>query len=377
MKLNLLAGAALAAVFAASGVSAQETGWYGAVDLGYHWPQSVKTESDQNAPDGAHYHWAWKSEKDWTGFVRLGYQFNPNWRAEVEGGYRPGDLKSVHGPAQRLPVGLCTPGVTRTAAAPACGSPDGSIESWSLMANVIYDFAPGSWLNPFLGAGVGINRLDVKTLGQFSSVPGAITATNPAIQNLTVDDDDLAIAWQAIAGASIKATDKLKIDFTYRYITGGEHTWQSLGSNSLQPGAFEGQYRDQSVTVGLRYSFASPPPPPPPQYEAREFIVYFPFDQSVLTPEAQSVVSEAAKYSNDGHATKIVVVGHTDTSGSPKYNAKLSERRARAVADALASQGVPTTALAVDWKGESAPAVATGDGVKEPLNRRSTISINF
>ncbi|RYF88157.1 MAG: OmpA family protein, partial [Caulobacteraceae bacterium] len=33
--------------------------------------------------------------------------------------------------------------------------------------------------------------------------------------------------------------------------------------------------------------------------------------------------------------------------------------------------------LSVDWKGESEPAVATGDGVKEPLNRRSTISINF
>lgn len=120
-----------------------------------------------------------------------------------------------------------------------------------------------------------------------------------------------------------------------------------------------------------------PPPPPPPAFEAREFIVYFPFDQSVLTPEAQSVVTEAAKYSNDGKATKIIVVGHTDTSGSPKYNAKLSERRARAVADALVSQGVSQNVLGVDWKGESAPAVATGDGVKEPLNRRSTISINF
>jgi OOP family OmpA-OmpF porin len=54
--------------------------------------ESIKTESDVNAPDGAHYHWAWKSQNDWTGFVRLGYQFNPNWRAEVEGGYRPGDL---------------------------------------------------------------------------------------------------------------------------------------------------------------------------------------------------------------------------------------------------------------------------------------------
>ena len=97
----------------------------------------------------------------------------------------------------------------------------------------------------------------------------------------------------------------------------------------------------------------------------------------MLTPEAQSVVSEAASYATSGNATKLVVVGHTDTSGSPKYNAKLSERRARAVADALVSQGVPQNVLGVDWKGESAPAVATGDGVKEPLNRRSTISINF
>ena len=34
MKLKLLAGAAMAAAFAASGAAAQE-GWYGAVDLGY------------------------------------------------------------------------------------------------------------------------------------------------------------------------------------------------------------------------------------------------------------------------------------------------------------------------------------------------------
>ncbi len=39
--------------------------------------------------------------------------------------------------------------------------------------------------------------------------------------------------------------------------------------------------------------------------------------------------------------------------------------------------GVSQTALSVDWKGETQPAVATGDGVKEPLNRRSTIDINF
>ncbi|MDO8296851.1 MAG: hypothetical protein Q7T19_16280, partial [Caulobacter sp.] len=45
--------------------------------------------------------------------------------------------------------------------------------------------------------------------------------------------------------------------------------------------------------------------------------------------------------------------------------------------DALVGLGVAAGTLAVDWKGETDLAVATGDGVKEPLNRRSTISINF
>jgi len=112
-------------------------------------------------------------------------------------------------------------------------------------------------------------------------------------------------------------------------------------------------------------------------YEAREFVVYFPFDQYVLTPEAQQVISQAADYAKGGNATRVVVVGHADTSGSAAYNVRLSERRAKATADALVGSGLAQTALAVDWKGESQPAVATGDGVKEPLNRRATININF
>ena len=106
-------------------------------------------------------------------------------------------------------------------------------------------------------------------------------------------------------------------------------------------------------------------------------MVYFPFDQYVLTPEAQTVVQQAAAYSNDGHATRIVVVGHTDTSGGVAYNMRLSERRAKATADSLVSLGVAQATLNVDWKGKSDLAVPTPDGVKEPLNRRSTISINF
>jgi outer membrane protein OmpA-like peptidoglycan-associated protein len=110
---------------------------------------------------------------------------------------------------------------------------------------------------------------------------------------------------------------------------------------------------------------------------AKEFIVYFPFDQYALTTEAQMVVQQAADYAKAGNATKIVVVGYTDTSGSVKYNLRLSERRAKAVADALVADGVQSTVLSVDWKGKSDLAVPTADGVKEPLNRRATININF
>jgi OOP family OmpA-OmpF porin len=106
-------------------------------------------------------------------------------------------------------------------------------------------------------------------------------------------------------------------------------------------------------------------------------VVYFPFDQYVLTPEASTVVSTAADYANAGHATKIVVVGHTDTSGGVAYNLRLSERRAKAVADALVAKGVSGSVMNVDWKGKTDLAVPTPDGVKEPLNRRTTIDINF
>ena len=111
--------------------------------------------------------------------------------------------------------------------------------------------------------------------------------------------------------------------------------------------------------------------------EAKEFVVYFPFDKFDLTTEAQQVVQQAADYAKMGNATKVLVVGHTDTSGSAQYNLRLSERRAKAVADALVGAGVNQSVLSVDWKGKTDLAVQTGDNVKEPLNRRATININF
>jgi outer membrane protein OmpA-like peptidoglycan-associated protein len=117
--------------------------------------------------------------------------------------------------------------------------------------------------------------------------------------------------------------------------------------------------------------------PPPAVPAAREFVVYFDWDRSDLTAEASSVVTQAANYAKSGRPTRILVVGHADTSGSAAYNVGLSNRRSRTVADALVAQGVNGGVISLDGKGETALARATADGVREPLNRRATIGINF
>ena len=383
MKIRLLAGVAAVALCAASGASAQSalSGWYLAGDVGYHTTDGVKGKSSVNGTDGKPLQWTFSADDDWAGFGRIGYRFTPNWRVEGEYGYRSGDIEGVRGSAAApQPQGLCKAGIERTTAAPLCGKPDGELKATTLMANVIYDFMPGSSWRPFIGAGVGTAWVHNKVYGQLSGVP----AGGAQFQNTSFDDVDQALAWQGLLGVAWDFAPNWSLDLTGRYLQTDDLQWGSVTANTgpaglpvYDVGTFEGKYKDTSLTLGIRYTFGSPPPPPAAAYEAKEFVVYFPFDQYVLTPEAQAVISQAADYAKGGNATKIVVVGHTDTSGSPKYNAKLSERRAKAVADGLVGAGVAATTLAVDWKGESEPAVATGDGVKEPLNRRSTISINF
>jgi len=271
------------------------------------------------------------------------------------------------------PQGLCN----ITPATGPCYSPEGDITSTTLMANVIYDFGYSAWgVRPFVGLGVGANHVNTDTVGRLRQ--------NPAVA-FAADDSSTKFAAQAIAGLAWSVSDRANIDLTYRYLTGDAsfNTFTSSAANSF--GEMDGDY-DQShtVTLGLRYAFgaepAAPPPPPPPapvKPAAREFVVYFDWDRSDLTAEARSVVTQAATYAKSGAATRVLIVGYTDTSGSAAYNLGLSNRRSRTVADALVAQGVNGGVIALDGKGETALAKPTADGVREPLNRRATININF
>ena len=107
----------------------------------------------------------------------------------------------------------------------------------------------------------------------------------------------------------------------------------------------------------------------------REYRVYFDWDRSNLTPEAQQIVNQVAQAVRGGGTAQIELVGKADRSGTDRYNQGLSDRRARTVADALVQAGVPRDRISARGVGESQPPVPTPDGVREARNRVVEITI--
>jgi iron complex outermembrane receptor protein len=116
-----------------------------------------------------------------------------------------------------------------------------------------------------------------------------------------------------------------------------------------------------------------PPPVAAPAPVAHSFMVFFDFNKSDLTPEAATVVDQAAANAGPAKVTKLDVTGHTDTVGSDAYNMRLSRRRAESVAAQLEKDGIPASEIAIYAKGKHDLLIPTADGVKEPQNRRVQI----
>lgn len=118
----------------------------------------------------------------------------------------------------------------------------------------------------------------------------------------------------------------------------------------------------------------APPPVAAAPVRPTDYLVFFDWDKYNLTPEAQKIISDAVNAAKQQNAKQVRIVGHTDTSGSPAYNLRLSERRAQSVAAQMIKLGIPATSIVTVGRGEEDLLVATPDGVREPQNRRAAIS---
>ena len=339
---------AVCSLLAYSGTAqAAEDGFYIGAAAGVNFAQDSKFDLTTGSdPSASH-------DTGLTGLASGGYKFESGLRLEAELGYRDSDVDEVGGV-----------------------DGDGDVSAISLMGNALYDFDLGSPITPYIGIGLGIAQVDFDGV---SPVGGS-----------AVDDDDTSIAYQGIAGASLRLTDQLDLTLDYRYFAAPD---VELSLNS--GGRADSSYKSHNIMLGLRFSFGAPAPAatpvqapapapaPAPEPEpaqaaptapvVRNFLVFFDWDRSELTPEALSIIASAAEAAQQAAPIRIELTGHADRSGPRPYNQGLSQRRGDAVAAELVRLGIAPAEIGISARGEDDPLVPTPDGVREPQNRRVEI----
>jgi outer membrane protein OmpA-like peptidoglycan-associated protein len=288
----------------------------------------------------------------YIGALEGGYAFNNGFHLEIEGSDRYNDVQHVRD-------GL--------------GGGRGSMRQYAAMGNILYEVPSSMFgldlpVTPYIGVGAGMSDY----------TPYHIRGNNFPYPGYIGGPDKWGFAYQGIAGVSYNIDYNLSLSVEYRYFSRTDENY---------PQGVANDYQSHSALIGISYKFGEPPapmvqpavyvpPPPAPrpqQTAARNYLVFFDFNKSDLTPNARSVVDQAANSAKTNAITRLNVTGYTDTVGSDAYNMRLSRRRAESVAAELEAQGVPSSEIAIFAKGKHDLLVPTGDGVREPQNRRVQI----
>lgn len=105
------------------------------------------------------------------------------------------------------------------------------------------------------------------------------------------------------------------------------------------------------------------PPPAPPMSRQVSFSgdALFAFDKARLTPESTEMLDSLAAQIGQVRYDGILITGHSDRFGSPRYNQELSQRRAQAVKAYLVGKNIPANSMTAEGKGETQPATQPGD----------------
>jgi OOP family OmpA-OmpF porin len=114
--------------------------------------------------------------------------------------------------------------------------------------------------------------------------------------------------------------------------------------------------------------------PAPKKAMPAPYVVYFGFDSAEISEREMVKVKQAYADFILRKPSKLLVAGHTDTSGNNEYNLGLSRYRSAEVANRLMELGVPRASVQMSRHGEVAPVVETGNNKREAKNRRVTIT---
>jgi outer membrane protein OmpA-like peptidoglycan-associated protein len=98
--------------------------------------------------------------------------------------------------------------------------------------------------------------------------------------------------------------------------------------------------------------------------------IYFDTAQATLKPESEQTLEQVRLLLAENPNLRLVIAGHTDNEGADEYNLGLSQRRAAAVVEWLAANGIEATRLSAEGLGETRPVADNASVEGRALNRR-------
>lgn len=96
----------------------------------------------------------------------------------------------------------------------------------------------------------------------------------------------------------------------------------------------------------------------------------FPVDSTTYDPKFDRLLAVGAVALQKIPESTLVIVGHTDSSGSADYNQQLSLRRAQIIVDYMVSKGIPADRIKAIGRGEAEPIADNGTPEGRARNRR-------
>ncbi|WP_349435705.1 outer membrane protein [Pararhizobium sp. A13] len=182
--------------------------------------------------------------KPFSGALGVGYQFNDMFRADLTGDYFDGQFDGG-GEAD-------VPCAGEAAGTSCAGGLRADYSAIGIMANGYVDLATLAGFTPYLGAGLGVTQLRWSDVSLTTTcVAGAAACSGAAAATQSFEgDSSWRLTYALMAGVSYDMTERLKLDFGYRYsqIADGD----MFGSSDID--AFDDGLGRHEVRVGLRLS---------------------------------------------------------------------------------------------------------------------------
>ena len=316
--------------FAASAEDMYRNAWYAVPSVNY-----MNTDGDLKADDG------------WGAGIKLGKELSPSW--DFQGGL----------------------GYNRASENTGIAGAGGSYKQTTLGLDALYMFSRSNF-RPFLLAGVGAAR---NKLGyDYAGVAGRSSKTS-WLGNLGLGAQYL---FNDTFGLQADLREQWSTAPTGRATLGATDDTSTVANTLLSLGGIFRFGAPAPVVAAAApepapMPIAEPAPAPAPEPAPAPAPVackptmdtitigaekLFGFDKASISNEGKAALDEAAaKIKANPELKAVIVTGYTDRIGSDKYNQKLSERRAKQVADYLAAHGVDSGIISSSGKGEADPVV--------------------